>query len=200
MNCKYCFVEIAEGWTKLQHFNANEFCSQKCLDSFYHPIFEAKYNKMLEDRSRRISREEEEKRKHLKLNLLQHFEHLEVTDIGCMYFDLLNDSIKSNNMNPKIVEKIKSAVVDMFLDSKTEDERIEYIKSELMNDDNYFKTVNNIDLIIDEVIIKNESAVQKYKSGKTNILGFFISEVLKQCKSADPKMISDIIKNRLQTI
>ena len=36
--------------------------------------------------------------------------------------------------------------------------------------------------MIREIISKNQDAVKKYKSGKKNIFGFFVGEVMKQTR------------------
>ncbi|MBI5560839.1 MAG: Asp-tRNA(Asn)/Glu-tRNA(Gln) amidotransferase subunit GatB [Deltaproteobacteria bacterium] len=52
--------------------------------------------------------------------------------------------------------------------------------------------------IVEGVIGKNPSEVEKYRAGKTNLLGFFVGEVMKLTKGrANPQLVSELIKKRL---
>jgi aspartyl-tRNA(Asn)/glutamyl-tRNA(Gln) amidotransferase subunit B len=44
-----------------------------------------------------------------------------------------------------------------------------------------------------EILANNEKNVEKYKNGKTNLLGFFVGQVMKQTKGkANPAKINEI--------
>ena len=52
--------------------------------------------------------------------------------------------------------------------------------------------------IRDRVLIDNPDNVQKYKDGKTKLLGFFIGEVMKVTKGkANPGLLNQLVKKKL---
>jgi aspartyl-tRNA(Asn)/glutamyl-tRNA(Gln) amidotransferase subunit B len=52
--------------------------------------------------------------------------------------------------------------------------------------------------IIDQVIAANPKELEKYKSGKTNLKGFFVGQVLKQTGGrADPKLTNELVDKKL---
>ncbi|HBB24926.1 MAG TPA: Asp-tRNA(Asn)/Glu-tRNA(Gln) amidotransferase GatCAB subunit B [Bacteroidetes bacterium] len=54
--------------------------------------------------------------------------------------------------------------------------------------------------LVDEVIRGNPDNVQKYKSGKTNLLGFFVGQVLKASGgTANPSMVTQLMKDALES-
>ena len=55
-----------------------------------------------------------------------------------------------------------------------------------------------LEKIIDKVILDNPNNVQKYKSGKDKLFGFFVGQVMKASSGkANPKMVNDILKKKL---
>ena len=57
--------------------------------------------------------------------------------------------------------------------------------------------------LIEEIVIKliseNPDNVEKYKSGKTSLLGFFVGQTIKLSEGkANPKVVTDIIKRYLE--
>ncbi len=55
-----------------------------------------------------------------------------------------------------------------------------------------------LERIIDKVILDNPDNVQKYKSGKDKLFGFFVGQVMKASSGkANPKMVNDILKKKL---
>ena len=55
-----------------------------------------------------------------------------------------------------------------------------------------------LEKIIDKVISDNPDNVQKYKSGKDKLFGFFVGQVMKASSGkANPKMVNDILKKKL---
>jgi aspartyl-tRNA(Asn)/glutamyl-tRNA(Gln) amidotransferase subunit B len=53
--------------------------------------------------------------------------------------------------------------------------------------------------IIKKVLAENEQQVQKYKSGKTQVLGFFVGQVMKETKGrAQPELVNKIIIEELE--
>ena len=55
-----------------------------------------------------------------------------------------------------------------------------------------------LEKIIDKVILDNPDNVQKYKSGKDKLFGFFVGQVMKASSGkANPKIVNDILKKKL---
>ena len=58
--------------------------------------------------------------------------------------------------------------------------------------------LNSIEIFIDKVLEDNPENVEKYKNGKTKLLGFFIGEVMKATKGkANPGLLNQIVKKKL---
>ncbi|MDQ1264581.1 MAG: glutaminyl-tRNA synthetase, partial [Campylobacterota bacterium] len=58
--------------------------------------------------------------------------------------------------------------------------------------------VSVIEPIIDEIIAKNPDNVAKFKSGNTNLLGFFVGQVLKATGGkANPSVVNELIAQKL---
>jgi aspartyl-tRNA(Asn)/glutamyl-tRNA(Gln) amidotransferase subunit B len=52
--------------------------------------------------------------------------------------------------------------------------------------------------IVIKVLAANEDAVQKYKSGKTQLLGFFVGQIMKETKGkAQPETVNKLVKEEL---
>jgi aspartyl-tRNA(Asn)/glutamyl-tRNA(Gln) amidotransferase subunit B len=51
---------------------------------------------------------------------------------------------------------------------------------------------------IDEVIAANPRQVEQYKAGKTSLAGFFVGQVMKQSKGANPKVVNELVTKKLQ--
>ncbi len=53
--------------------------------------------------------------------------------------------------------------------------------------------------IVDEVMAENPDTPAQYKSGKTNVLGFLVGQVMKKSKGkANPQLVNPMIKERLE--
>ena len=53
--------------------------------------------------------------------------------------------------------------------------------------------------LIDEVIAKNPDNVEKFKSGNTKLLGFFVGQVLKATKGkGNPKVVNELVAEKLK--
>ncbi|HIP12871.1 MAG TPA: glutamine--tRNA ligase/YqeY domain fusion protein [Arcobacter sp.] len=58
---------------------------------------------------------------------------------------------------------------------------------------------SKIEPIIDEIIAKNQDNVEKFKSGNTKLLGFFVGQVLKQTGGkANPKVVNELVAKKLK--
>jgi len=55
--------------------------------------------------------------------------------------------------------------------------------------------------IIDKIIANNPENVAKYKEGRTNLLGFFVGQVMKETGGkANPKLLNDLILEKLSSL
>lgn len=64
------------------------------------------------------------------------------------------------------------------------------------------KQVNDtgaIEKTIDEILASNEDKVAEYKGGKEKMFGFFVGQVMKSNKGANPKVISELLKKKLSS-
>jgi len=56
-----------------------------------------------------------------------------------------------------------------------------------------------LELWVAEVIIENPNEVSRYKGGKTQLLGFFVGQVMKKSAGkANPKLTGDIVRKMLE--
>ena len=57
-----------------------------------------------------------------------------------------------------------------------------------------------LEKLVEEVIIANPENVEKYKSGKDKLFGFFVGEAMKLSKGkANPKVLNELLKSRLNS-
>lgn len=57
-----------------------------------------------------------------------------------------------------------------------------------------------LEKIIDQIIASHPSEVEKYKSGKTNLKGFFVGQVMKKTSGrADPKLTNQLVSKKLDS-
>jgi aspartyl-tRNA(Asn)/glutamyl-tRNA(Gln) amidotransferase subunit B len=57
-----------------------------------------------------------------------------------------------------------------------------------------------IEKLIDEIIAKNPSQVEEYRSGKEKLFGFFVGEIMKATKGkANPQQVNTLLKKKLET-
>ncbi|RUA01464.1 MAG: Asp-tRNA(Asn)/Glu-tRNA(Gln) amidotransferase GatCAB subunit B, partial [Deltaproteobacteria bacterium] len=55
-----------------------------------------------------------------------------------------------------------------------------------------------LEAIVDQVLTDSPTQVADYKNGKTQIIGYFVGQVMKSTRGqANPKMVNDILKKRL---
>ncbi|MFN4189367.1 MAG: Asp-tRNA(Asn)/Glu-tRNA(Gln) amidotransferase subunit GatB [Pseudothermotoga sp.] len=56
-----------------------------------------------------------------------------------------------------------------------------------------------IEEIARRAMVQNPKAVEQYRSGKTNIIGYFVGQVMKETKgSANPQLVNDVVKRLLE--
>ena len=54
-----------------------------------------------------------------------------------------------------------------------------------------------IEPLVKEVLAENPEEVESYKNGKTKLLGFFIGQIMKKSKQANPKLVCELLKEIL---
>jgi aspartyl-tRNA(Asn)/glutamyl-tRNA(Gln) amidotransferase subunit B len=55
-----------------------------------------------------------------------------------------------------------------------------------------------IEKVVDEILAANAGEVEKYRSGKTNLFGFFVGQTLKATQGkANPKLVNDLLRKKL---
>ncbi|HUV50270.1 MAG TPA: Asp-tRNA(Asn)/Glu-tRNA(Gln) amidotransferase subunit GatB [Anaerolineae bacterium] len=60
--------------------------------------------------------------------------------------------------------------------------------------------VSAIEEVISKVLAACPKEVEGYKNGKTNLLGFFVGQVMKETKGkANPKIVNEILRNKLKS-
>ena len=58
--------------------------------------------------------------------------------------------------------------------------------------------ISAIEAVVDKIIARETENVQRYKSGKTNVFGFFVGAVMKESGGkANPKIVNEILKKKL---
>ena len=58
--------------------------------------------------------------------------------------------------------------------------------------------VSAIENVIDEILSKNQGQVEQYKSGKQQVFGFFVGQVMKAMKGkANPQLVNEVLQRKL---
>ncbi|HYX93350.1 MAG TPA: Asp-tRNA(Asn)/Glu-tRNA(Gln) amidotransferase subunit GatB [Myxococcaceae bacterium] len=58
--------------------------------------------------------------------------------------------------------------------------------------------VGAIEAVVDEVLARNSGEVEKYRSGKKNVFGFFVGQVMKAMKGkGNPAIVNELLKKKL---
>ena len=60
------------------------------------------------------------------------------------------------------------------------------------------KDTGVIERAVAEVIATNPDSVVQYRNGKISLLNFFVGQVLKQIKGADPKLANQLVQKGLK--
>ncbi|MDA9591770.1 Asp-tRNA(Asn)/Glu-tRNA(Gln) amidotransferase subunit GatB [Pelagibacteraceae bacterium] len=118
----------------------------------------------------------------------------------------LNLSIEKSPVNSEqlgdLIDEIENGIISNRAAKEVFEEMCESSKSvkEIINDKGLVQIsdTSEIEKFIDKVLIENPDNVQKYKEGKTKLLGFFIGEVMKATKGkANPGLLNQIVKKKL---
>ena len=120
--------------------------------------------------------------------------------------DKLNLTIEKSPVNSDqlgdLIDEIENGIISNRAAKEVFEEMCESSKSvkEIINDKGLVQIsdTTEIEKFIDQVLIENPDNVQKYKEGKTKLLGFFIGEVMKATKGkANPGLLNQIVKKKL---
>ena len=99
--------------------------------------------------------------------------------------DLIDKGTISNNIAKKIILKLLKQ--GGSAQEIVEKERLSVITDE-----------GKIREIVTKVLKSNQSQVEKYKSGKTKLFGFFVGQVMKEAKGrAQPEIVNKLVKEEL---
>ncbi len=117
---------------------------------------------------------------------------------------LLEDNLKPKNFymlielieNKTIAKNNLKVIIDeLWGNNKDISFIIEKHINENANDD-----AELINKLIKSIVEKNDKQVKEYKNGKTKIIGFFVGQVLKEAKGADPSDIKEKLIKLLDSI
>ena len=118
-------------------------------------------------------------------------EHIEISDTKLTpenlaeLICLIEKKTISNNIGKQII-------IDMMKDGTKASEIVEKRGLSQISDEGAIKE------ICQKVVDSNPDNVEKYKSGKTQLLGFFVGQVMKETKGrANPKVVNDLMKEIL---
>lgn len=118
-------------------------------------------------------------------------EHIEISDTKLTpenlaeLISLIEKKTISNNIGKQII-------IDMMKDGTKASEIVEKRGLSQISDEGAIKE------ICQKVVDSNPDNVEKYKSGKTQLLGFFVGQVMKETKGrANPKVVNDLMKEVL---
>lgn len=118
-------------------------------------------------------------------------EHINITDTKLTpenlaeLLTMIEKGTISNNIGKQII-------IDMMNDGTQASKIVEAKGLSQITD------VDAIRKMVEEVVNNNPNQVEQYKSGKTNLFGFFVGQVMKATKGkANPKTVNDILKELL---
>lgn len=115
-------------------------------------------------------------------------------------------SINEFFLTPIMLKQITDAINEGVISSKQAKEifinAIENNREpkEFISKDNaQISDVFVLEPMIEEILLNNQAQVEQYRSGKTNLLGFFVGQVMKQTGGkANPKMTNEILIDKLK--
>ena len=100
---------------------------------------------------------------------------------------MIENNTISNNVGKQII-------VDMMNDGTSAKKIVEEKGLSQITD------VNAIRKIVEDIVANNQPQVEQYKSGKTNLFGFFVGQAMKATKGkANPKTVNEILRELLDS-
>jgi len=101
----------------------------------------------------------------------------------------ITDAINEGKISSKQAKDI------FFKSMDNEKEPKEYMSEENAQ----ISDISVLEPMIDEILANNQAQVEQYKSGKTNLLGFFVGQVMKQTGGkANPKVTNELLNKKLK--
>jgi len=127
------------------------------------------------------------------VNIVGELNHKEIT---------INELFLTPTMLKQITDAINEGKIsskqakDIFFKSMdNEKEPKEYMSEENAQ----ISDISVLEPMIDEILANNQAQVEQYKSGKTNLLGFFVGQVMKQTGGkANPKVTNELLNKKLK--
>ena len=119
-------------------------------------------------------------------------DHIEITDTKLTPENLaeLISLIEKNTISNNIGKQI---IIDMLKDGTKASVIVEQKGLSQITDEGAIKE------IVQKVVDANPAQVEAYKNGKTNLLGFFVGQVMKETKGrANPKAVNEILKSIIE--
>ncbi|MBM5781917.1 MAG: Asp-tRNA(Asn)/Glu-tRNA(Gln) amidotransferase subunit GatB [Pelagibacterales bacterium] len=101
----------------------------------------------------------------------------------------LLDLIKSGEISGKIAKDVLDVMVE------TGESANKIVESKGLKQ---VSDTSAIEKIIEDVMTKNQSSVDEYRSGKDKLFGFFVGQVMKESKGqANPSVVNELLKKKL---
>ena len=71
-------------------------------------------------------------------------------------------------------------------------------KTYITSDNAQISDTDALNSIIDNILANNESQIEGYHNGKTNLFDYFVGQVMKETKGkANPTIVKDILRKKL---
>ena len=104
------------------------------------------------------------------------------------YLKQILDELEKGNISSKQAKEIFNKSIEENKEPKN------FISKE----NNQISDTNELNNIIDTILNNNNSQVEAYKSGKTNLFDYFVGQVMKETKGkANPTITKEILKDKL---
>ena len=122
------------------------------------------------------------------------------------YLNKTECDITEISLNPEELHKLLSKILDGSLSSKQAKEIAEKVLNERKKVEEYLKNETTqisdetfLEELVCKIILENQSQVEAYKNGRTNLFNYFVGAVMKETKGkANPVLTKDLITKHLQ--
>ena len=102
----------------------------------------------------------------------------------------LIDALNSNKISSKQAKEIFTKVI---VEQKE-------VKDFITSDNTQISDIEELTKIIDEILVNNESQIEAYHNGKTNLFDFFVGQVMKNTRGkANPVLTKEILNKKLNS-
>lgn len=118
-----------------------------------------------------------------------------------------NQTMAEYGLEPKLVAEIAELLADDVISSRiAKDIFPEVVEKrispkELIKERGLVQVSDEgaIESAVDEAIKQNPDTIEKYRAGKTNVLGFLVGQVMKSMQGkGNPKIVTDLVKKKLE--